>query len=213
MGKLFVIRHGMRIDHEEKGWGKTAERPFDPPLSETGEMQARQTGVYLKQFEITAVYASPLLRTIQTATGIVAALDLPIFVEGGLVEWLNPKWYDFSAGMLPLEALREKYKALDLGYRPLVTPRYPEPTEAMCRERIGYVARQLAAEHEGNIALITHGAGVVNLVQALTGSRDGSNDKTCAVNILRRKMIGTDWTLESATVEHLSKSEKKVEYI
>lgn len=213
MSRIYVVRHGMRIDHEDRSWGKEAPRPFDPPLSPTGLEQAWQTGLYLKKFEITAVYASPLLRTIQTAAEIVKTLDLPINVEGGLTEWLNPKWYDFSEGMLKLPHLLADYPRLNLAYRSLVRPRYPENDEAICRERYGFVARQLAEESTGDILLITHGAGVSNIVQALTGSREGANDKTCAVNVLRRKLLGGGWMLESSTAEHLSKSEAKVEYI
>ncbi|MCB0036292.1 MAG: histidine phosphatase family protein [Anaerolineales bacterium] len=213
MGRIYVVRHGMRLDHEEKSWGKTAARPFDPPLSANGLEQARQTGIYLKQMDITAVYASPLLRTIQTATEIVKTLDLPIHVEDGLVEWLNPKWYDFSAGMLDLEGLTADYPYLNLSYQPLVRPRYPENDETLCRDRCAFVARQLSEENEGDILLITHGACVMNTIQSLTGSREGANDKTCAVNVLRKKTLGGGWTLESSTIEHLSKSEKKVEYI
>ena len=90
MTKLYVIRHGSRVDHEDRSWGKTAERPHDPPISEKGWRQARQTGRYLQDKGITAVFASPFIRTIQTATAICDALDLPIFVEGGLSDWLNP---------------------------------------------------------------------------------------------------------------------------
>lgn len=213
MTRLFVVRHGMRIDHENKQWGQTAERSFDPPLSETGMIEAHETGKYLAQFGIEAMYASPLLRTIQTATEITRTLDLDIRVESGLVEWLNPKWHDFTAGFLPLSDLKAEHARLDLTYRSLINPRYPEQDEETCAARATFVARQLVAEQNGagDVLLVTHGVCVLRIVEALTGKRQGIADKTCAVNVLRPSGSG-GWSLESATVAHLSQA-KQSQYI
>ncbi|MEM7798083.1 MAG: histidine phosphatase family protein [Chloroflexota bacterium] len=215
MKRLYVVRHGARIDHEDRSWKNTAERPFDPPLSENGQTQAQKTGVALKGHQIGAVYASPLLRTIQTASYFASSLSLPIQIEAGVVEWLNPKWYDFSAGMLNLAEMKDKYHALNLSYESLVTPRYPEQEEETCIARCAFAARQLSSEHpDGSHALIvTHGVCVNAIVQSLVGNKDGVNAQTCAITILEETFSG--WTLVSSSTDHLNQSlqEEKVTFM
>lgn len=45
--RIIVIRHGERLDCVDDSWGDTTDRPYDPPLTEKGVEQARETG---KQF-------------------------------------------------------------------------------------------------------------------------------------------------------------------
>lgn len=33
---LIVMRHGLRQDEVDPSWGRSAERPWDPPLAEEG---------------------------------------------------------------------------------------------------------------------------------------------------------------------------------
>ena len=37
---LYVIRHGERLDNVDYDWKRTAERPYDPPLTDTGVEEA-----------------------------------------------------------------------------------------------------------------------------------------------------------------------------
>ena len=67
---MWVVRHGERIDAVEKGWKKTAARPHDPPLTPTGFEQAAATGRALRDHRLDAIYTSPFLRCVQTATAI-----------------------------------------------------------------------------------------------------------------------------------------------
>lgn len=53
----------------------------DPQLSPRGEWQAVQVGERLKSEPITAIYASTLQRTVQTATPLAEHLGLPIQIE------------------------------------------------------------------------------------------------------------------------------------
>ena len=69
-GSVWVVRHGERIDAVEKGWKKTAARPHDPPLTPTGFEQAAATGRALRDHRLDAIYTSPFLRCVQTATAI-----------------------------------------------------------------------------------------------------------------------------------------------
>jgi len=73
---LFVMRHGERIDNYDPHWIHSASRPWDPPLTNNGKLQAWGTGKRLRTegWNITRVICSPFLRCIQTASEVVAAL-------------------------------------------------------------------------------------------------------------------------------------------
>ena len=203
MKQIYIIRHGFRLDHEDKSWKATAERPFDAPLSETGHLQARKTGVALKDAGIEAIYSSPLRRAVQTATHVADRLDMPIHLESGIVEWLNPKWYDYTPWRQPINGRLAEFPRIDPAYQTLVAPNYPEHHEAIPAARGTYVARYLAHTHDKPILLVTHGVIVITLVEALTGSRKGVNDKTCAITHLEGS--GYNWTLKSSSTDHLDK--------
>ena len=42
--RLIIIRHGERLDNVDPHWERTAERPYDPPLTEEGEEEVRTVG-------------------------------------------------------------------------------------------------------------------------------------------------------------------------
>lgn len=211
MSTLFIIRHGLRLDHEDSSWKKEAPRPFDSPLSTNGKDQAQATGEYLQPEGLEAIYASPLLRTVQTGHAIAEALDLPLFLEAGLVEWLNPSWYDFSAGWLPPHDLKDEYPRLQADQSGLVWPQYPEIEKNIVKARVEFVARQLAARHDRPIALITHGICVQSVVERLTDGRDQANGSTCAIHVLQQN--GSSWKLAKVVVSHLQEWEKSTSFI
>ena len=80
---LFIVRHGERQDEVEEDWEataqKTGERIFDPPLTETGNLQAVRTGERLAKeigalassgidVNTVALLSSPFKRCMQTGT-------------------------------------------------------------------------------------------------------------------------------------------------
>ncbi|KAF9597097.1 hypothetical protein IFM89_015761 [Coptis chinensis] len=103
---ITVMRHGDRLDCEDPLWKSTAERAWDPPLSDTGKARAFAIG---KQFKdnlsapIHRVIVSPFLRCVQTASQIVSALctvdknanymdvdnEVKVTIEYGLCEVFN----------------------------------------------------------------------------------------------------------------------------
>ncbi len=77
--KLFVLRHGESVANSEK------RLPIsDTPLTSNGIRQARQSAKHLAGCEIGVIYASPILRAMQTAAIISAELDCPIEIRPGL---------------------------------------------------------------------------------------------------------------------------------
>ncbi|XVE74083.1 hypothetical protein DITRI_Ditri11bG0170700 [Diplodiscus trichospermus] len=74
---VVVLRHGDRMDNFDPTWVKTAERPWDPPLTQDGLARAFRTGRTFRTllpFPIHRVFVSPFLRCVQTASEVVTAL-------------------------------------------------------------------------------------------------------------------------------------------
>ncbi|XP_024404147.1 uncharacterized protein [Physcomitrium patens] len=74
---LFVLRHGEQLNQLEVQPGAVkAARPWDPPLTDKGKLQAWTVGrnMKLEDWNITRVVMSPSLRCVQTAVEIIAGL-------------------------------------------------------------------------------------------------------------------------------------------
>lgn len=75
---IIVMRHGERIDNFVPSWTSTAARPWDPPLTQPGQVRAFQIGQSIRQslgLPIHRLIVSPFLRCIQTAAELVIALS------------------------------------------------------------------------------------------------------------------------------------------
>ena len=84
---VWLIRHGLREDHEQYGVKASREiHTDDPALSEHGKGQAEEAAVFFKDKAIKHIFCSPFLRCIQTTYPIAKLLDLPIKIEYGLRE-------------------------------------------------------------------------------------------------------------------------------
>ena len=73
---VIVMRHGDRKDNFEPLWVTTAERPWDPPLVEEGQVRAFCTGRKIRNqlgFPIHRVFVSHFVRCIETASKVVSA--------------------------------------------------------------------------------------------------------------------------------------------
>lgn len=86
---LYLIRHGERIDEVDRKWFH--ERYWDPPLTQAGHTQATAAAQLLHSLQLTpaptALYSSPLLRTVQTTAAIHSAgWNLPVRFVPGLAQ-------------------------------------------------------------------------------------------------------------------------------
>jgi broad specificity phosphatase PhoE len=81
--RLLLIRHGETAHNA----GRLALGRQDVPLNERGRAQAQAIArTYSGGFGIVAVYASPLQRTVATATPLAQALGLDVQTEPALIE-------------------------------------------------------------------------------------------------------------------------------
>ena len=207
---VWIARHGNRLDFVNPEWFNTAKRPYDPPLSDDGLIQVQELGKRLMREGIRHIFASPFLRTVQTANPVAEYLDLPIKIESGLSEWLNPEWMKSEPEKLSLEVLKEQFPRLDLSYTPRVIPRYPETSEQVL-ERTAQTARRLTEEFSEDILLVGHGASVVGATWGLMGGKPEVNASLCCLVKLVRQ--GEQWVMElNGDTSHLSQSEDVIRF-
>ncbi|MBP0018186.1 MAG: histidine phosphatase family protein [Cyanobacteria bacterium SBLK] len=207
---VWIARHANRLDFVNPEWFNTAERPYDPPLSEDGFMQAKELGKRLQLEKIQHIFASPFLRTVQTANEVAYSLDLPIKLEAGLSEWLNPDWMPKMPDRLSPEALAKKYPRIDLRYESRVIPEYPESEEDVLA-RTGRTVQQLVLEFAEDILLIGHGASVLGSTRGLVGGNTGYRVALCS--LFKVVKASEQWVLElEGDISHLSQSEQKVRF-
>ncbi|WP_250125927.1 histidine phosphatase family protein [Chroococcidiopsis sp. CCMEE 29] len=209
---VWIARHANRLDFVNPDWFNTAERPFDPPISDDGTVQAQQLAQRLKTENITHIFASPFLRTVQTANQVAQVLDLPIKLESGLSEWLNPVWMPTMPERLSIEALAELFPRIDTSYTARVIAEYPETGE-QALERSAKTARLLADEFSEDILLVGHGASVLGATMGLVGgiSKPEVNAALCClVKIVRQDQ---EWVMElNGDTSHLSQTEKVIRF-
>ncbi len=210
---IWIARHGNRIDFVNPQWFDTAERPYDPHLSDDGIVQARQLAKRLqRESRITHIFSSPFLRTAQTANEVAEILDLSIKIDWGLCEWLNPDWMSAMPETLSRETLARHYPRIDLSYSS-DNPVYPETWDA-CLERSKNTVRRLAADYrEEEILLIGHGASVIGTATGLVGTVDATEIKAalcCLVKVVRQN---GEWSLElKGDTSHLVETESAIRF-
>jgi broad specificity phosphatase PhoE len=86
--RVLLIRHGATVlSAEDRFAGST-----DVLLSDEGRAQASALGERLADAELAAVYASPMKRTVETATLVAAPHKLPVTTDAGLREIDHGRW-------------------------------------------------------------------------------------------------------------------------
>jgi broad specificity phosphatase PhoE len=193
---IYFARHGERIDWIDQTWRDTAERRLDSPLSPYGVQQAHELGVYVARLQprITHIYASPFLRTIQTALQVANQLNknvsstseiTKIRVEPGFGEYfLSDVIWNENNIYRPLHQLSEisqNIEYFDQDYDSVIKADYYLQTGVETRRRLRDRLRRVlqctldAHTAECNILIVTHAATLIEGVRALvTVSREKS---------------------------------------
>lgn len=207
---VWITRHGNRYDFVNPDWFITAKLRYDPHLAEDGIIQAQQLGQRLKSEKITHIFTSPFLRTVQTAHEVAKILDLPIKLEAGLGEWLNPNWMDQDPEIRSPETLAQHYPRIDLDYRSRVIPQYPE-TEAAVQARTAKTAQKLVNEFIGELLFVGHGASVLGTAAGLLAEPLTIRVSFCCLTKLVQN--NGDWEVELAgDTSHLSTQEDTIRF-
>lgn len=182
---------------------------MDPHLSDDGVLQAEETGLRLRGEGIQHIFASPFLRTIQTAHIIAEALDLPVKIEYGACEWLNADWFSEPPTFLSLEEAHKRFPRVDTHHQSILMPHYPETSESSFH-RAGKAAVALVDAYEGDMLIVGHGHSVYGMAWGLMGDGCKISPGLCAlVKIVRQN--GTVNLELSGDSSHLSDGDKNRE--
>jgi len=152
---IYVIRHGQseaNVRHEFSGWSQV-------PLSEKGREDARRAGELLKGVHFDKVYASDLMRAMQTCE--TALPDVP-YEKTPLLRELNPGTLDGKnveeAMVLYGEPLEIAYKTSDF------TPWQGEKRQSELDRTRAFMRMLEESDHE-NVAVFCHAGTVCCLLQ------------------------------------------------
>lgn len=150
MTRIILVRHG------RTEWNKF-ERfrgRVDVELDETGRRQAEAAAERIAQWEVAAIYSSPLKRAMTTAQIVADRLGLTVQPLEGIIDMDFGEWQG-----LPIDEAREKYGALfDLWrYRPEKLEIPGAETLEDVRKRVVAAIDEVVAKHEDQtIALVGH---------------------------------------------------------
>lgn len=210
---IWLARHGNRIDFVNPEWFLTAERRYDPHLSDDGVVQAQELAERLKNEPIEHIFVSPFLRTVQTAHEIAKVLHLPVKIEPGLSEWLNTAWMDAPPEKLPPAILAQDYPIIDLSYQSCIQPVFPETREQMV-ERCGQTVRRLVERYQGkNLLMVCHGASVVGGSWGLLPHRPPISASLCCLVEIKQTVTGWQLLRDGTDVSYLSRPQEKIRLV
>jgi len=157
--RLLLVRHE---ETDESMRGRCYGR-LDVPLSAAGRQRAEELGAVLSELPLTAVYSSPLSRSLGTAAAIAAAQGLDVLAEERLRE------IDFGEleGLTYDEVRAERPELYRAWMETPTRVRFPGG-EAFTdlQRRVLAAAAEIRSRHDGEaVAIVAHG-GVVRVVLA-----------------------------------------------
>lgn len=209
---VWIARHGNRVDFVDPAWKLTAERGHDPHLSPDGLLQARQLGRRLAAEGVRHLFASPFLRTVETAAQVARAAGLKVKIEHGAAEWLNPEWFSCEPDYLSPQEMQRRFGCIDLEYRSRGAARWPEvDMRAHMQQRCTPAVRRIVQEFDGNLVFIGHGASMAGFTWGLLGEEPELQCGLCRV--VKLVWNGRRWVLElNGDGSHLSTVEEELRF-
>jgi len=221
---IWIARHGNRLDFVNPDWFNTAPRRYDPPLSDDGSVQAEELADRLIIEPIQHIFASPFRRAVQTAHPLAQRLGLPLSLEWGICEWLNPEWMTETPETAPIAELLAEFPQIDSQYTSRTPAQYPEVNESECWQRSGATAAAIAdhlaylAQTEGrspgDVLFVGHGATVHGMMRGFLAASTGVRAKLCCLTKIVRSfdavtgsLIGVPRLELDCDTAHLSQTE------
>ncbi len=181
--RLYLIRHGAtQLSAEDRFAGST-----DVQLSETGREQARCLARRLADDHITAVYASPMKRTVETATIIAELHGLTPIPCDPLREIDHGRWEGMRRSEVEAR-YADEYAAWQED--PFTFAPAGGESGISVLARALPVVRDIVLRHDGeNIAVVSHKATIRVLISSLLGFdgrgfRDRLDQSPACLNVL-----------------------------
>ena len=163
MTQLILIRHGETVWNQQR----RMQGHSDSPLSETGERQARQLALRLKQFAFSALYSSDSGRAHHTARSVAEVTGHDIVLEPRLRERHFGVFEGLTGGEIEANypADYARFKSRDQAH---VIP--GGESALQFRARVFACFHEIAARHAGELVVaITHGLVLDALYRAALG--------------------------------------------
>lgn len=181
--RVFMVRHGDTVlSTEDRFAGVT-----DVQLSDQGREEARRLAERLSREKITAVYASPLDRTVETARIVAAPHDLEVQTRDGFREISHGHWEGMKRSDVEEKFPDEMAEWEKDPYT--FAPPGGESGLAVTARALP-VLIDLVREHPGeNVLVVSHKATIRLLLSSLLGFdprryRDSLDQKPAALNIV-----------------------------
>ena len=181
--RIYLIRHGAtQLSAEDRFAGAT-----DVDLSDEGRKQAQALAVRLADDRITAVYCSPMRRTVETASIVARPQNLKPITRDGLREIHHGRWESMRRGEVEAQ-FPEEYAAWEedpFTYAPL-----GGESGLSVMARALPVIREIVAQHrDENVAGVSHKATIRLLLSSLLGFdprgyRDRLDQAPACLNVL-----------------------------
>ncbi len=162
MTELILARHGETVWNVEKIYrGRT-----DVNLDKVGIKQAELLGKYLSNWELAAIYSSPLSRATDTANIIARYQKIGVQIAEGLVDFDYGEWQS-----LPEQEVKRLYPALlNEWHNNPHKVRMPagESLEDVRRRAIE-VVNDAFSKYQGSVVLVSHRVVIKVLICSLLG--------------------------------------------
>ena len=186
--RVYLVRHGAtELTDEDRFAGA-----IDVKLSDEGRDQARRLGLRLEGEPISAAYASPMVRTMDTAALIVASHGLPITPVDGIREIAHGRWERKTRAEVEAEFPEEyaRYETDPFSFAPTGGESGLQVTARALPAFLAIVAKHA----DQRILVVSHKATIRLLVSSLIGVdprkyRDRLDQSPCALNILDFKDV------------------------
>ncbi len=181
--RIYMVRHGAtKLSTEDRFAGAV-----DVELSENGKFQAERLAERLADDSLTAVYCSPMTRTIQTATILASPHNLSLIQRDGLREINHGHWEGMRRADVEAQ-FPDEYAAWEED--PLTFA--PQGGEAGVNviARALPVIREIVLEHRGqNVLIVSHKATLRLIISSLLGFdargyRDRLDQSPACLNVL-----------------------------
>ncbi|EIW86668.1 phosphoglycerate mutase-like protein [Coniophora puteana RWD-64-598 SS2] len=182
--KVYIARHGFRLNWVDSKWKSATGLPRDPPLAAYGETQATELANWFMNLPAherpTAIFSSPYYRCLQTARPTSRALQVPIYVEHGISEWYSPAAPGTGLHPRPFPAseLKQYFSEIDPSWSSVWYPSRKGESVFEILDRVEGTLNILVPEIEQrfgdkhtHILMVGHAATVIALARGLLGDR------------------------------------------
>jgi len=181
--RIFLIRHGATIlTAEDRFAGAT-----DVPLSDEGREQARRLAIRLSGEALAAVYASPMGRTVETASILAKPHGLEVQLRDGLREISHGRWEQMTRQEVEKQFPEETAEWDKDPYT--FAPAGGESGLAVTARALPALIDLVRTHVGGNVVVVSHKATIRLLLSSLLGFdprryRDNLDQSPAALNIV-----------------------------